>query len=124
MAGPPSGSIEASERVYHESELFAGQVLVHGQRQSRARMAIRHREIARPIAEVTQALLAIQRNGVVDLALDCSLQATSQQRVTFLGEHLVGDIAVRDARIARQELEARDAGQRPVVERGILPALL
>src|SRR5713226_3157501 len=96
-----SGSVEFRDAVDDKRKLVARQVLMHGQRDRRIGVTVRHRKVAPLVSEMAQALLAIERYRVVDFALDGACYAMLQQRVAPFDEHLIRHIAVQYARIAR-----------------------
>src|SRR5712672_1206407 len=91
-----SRSVKLRDAVDDEGKLVARQILMHGQRDRRIGVTVRHREMPPFVSKVAQALLAIERNRVMDLALDAARRAMRQQRVAPFNQYLVGHIAVQD----------------------------
>src|SRR5262245_60936123 len=79
-----------------------------------------HREASRFVAEVTQAFLGVERNRVVNLAVDAIGDAVTKKVVPPFSQDLIGDVAVSNARLARRQLDAGGARQPLVVERRML----
>ena len=73
---------------------------------------------------MAQTLLAVERNRVVDFALDGARCAMRQQCVAPFDEHLIGHVAVQHTWIARGNPDLLDVRQRLIVKRGIRPALV
>src|SRR5262249_15790847 len=107
-----SRSVKLRDAVDDEGELLTRQILMHGQRDGRIGMTGRDGEVSPFISKVAQALLAIERNRVMDLALNGARRAVRQQRVAPFNEHLVGHIAVQYATVARRNPDLFDARQR------------
>src|SRR4029077_1372239 len=95
-----SRSVKLCDAVDDEGKLVARQILMHGQRDRRIGMTVRHREVPPFVSKVAQALLAVERNRVVDLALDGARRAMRQQRVAAFNENLIGHVAVLDTGVA------------------------
>ena len=71
-------------------------------------MTIRYRKASRLIAEMAQSRLAIERDGIMNLAFDLVRVAARQQFITPLDQYLVGDIAVRCPEISRRYSDLRN----------------
>src|ERR1700758_1301670 len=119
-----SRSIKFRDAIDDKGKLVARQVLMHGQRDRRISMTVRHRKVSPFVSKMAQSLLAVERNRIMDLALDSTRCAMRQQRVAPFDQHLIGHIAVQHTRIARGNPDLRDICQRPIVKRGIRAALV
>ena len=100
--------VESRDRFGDELELARLQILVHGNRDCAGGMTIRYRKASRLIAEMAQSRLAIERDGIMNLAFDLVRVAARQQFITPLDEYLVRDIAVRRPGISRRNSDLRN----------------
>src|SRR5262252_5438759 len=92
-----SRSIKFCDAIDNKRKLVARQVLMHGQRDCRIRVTVRHGKVSQFVSKMAQTLLAVERNRVVDFALYSSRCAMRQQGVAPLDEHLIGHVAVQHA---------------------------
>src|SRR6266566_2228900 len=107
-----SRAVEFRDAIDDKRKLVARQVLMYGQRDRRVGMTIRHRKVSPFVSKVAQSLLAVERNRVMDFALDGTRCAMRQQRIAPFDKHLVCDIAVQHAWIARGNPDLLDMRQR------------
>src|SRR5215468_9913211 len=119
-----SRSIKFCDAIDDKRKLVARQVLMHGQRDRRIGMTVRHWKVSPFVSKMTQSLLAVERNRVMDFALDGTRCAMRQQCVAPFDEHLIGHIAMQHTWIARGDPDLLDVRQRLIVKRGIRPALV
>src|SRR5215469_16325189 len=119
-----SRSVELRDTIDDKRKLLARQILMHGQRDGRIGMTIRHRKVSPFVSKVAQSLLAVERNRIMDFALDGTRYAMRQQRVAPFDKHLICHIAVLDTWMARGNPDLLDGRQRLIVKRGIRPALV
>src|SRR5262245_66267904 len=103
-----SRSIKFRDAIDDKRKLVARQVLMHGQRDRRIGMTIRHWKVSPFVSKMAQSPLAVERNRVMDFALDGVRRAMRQQRVAPFDKHLVRDIAVQHAWIARGNSDLLD----------------
>src|SRR5207247_3044850 len=84
--------VESTDGLDHAVELPARQLRVHGERQHLAGRPLRRRQATRPVAQMAEAGLQVQRDGIIDrapdaLALEARLQlvpALDAQRVLVI----------------------------------------
>src|SRR5262252_4976167 len=119
-----SRSIKFRDAIDNKRKLVTRQVLMHGQRDCRIRVTVRHRKVSPSVSKMAQTLLAVERNRVVDFALYSSRCAMRQQGVAPFDERLIGHIAVQHTWIARGNPDLLDGRQCLIVKRGIRPALV
>ena len=81
---------------------------MHGQRDRRIGMTVRHRKVSPFVSKMEQSLLAVERNRIMDFALDGTRCAMRQQCVAPFDEYLIGYIAVQHTRIARRNPDLLD----------------
>src|SRR5215831_1369507 len=110
-----SRPIEFRNTIDDKRKLVARQVLMNGQRDRRIGMTVRHRKVPPFISKMAQTLLAVERNRVMDFALDGTRSAMCQQRVASLNKHLICHIAVQHTWIARGNPDLLDMRQCPIV---------
>src|SRR5258708_7482644 len=96
--------VELRDRVDDVLELLPAKMLVHRQREGASRVAVGDREVSGPITEMAQSLLAIQGDGVVDLAFDAAFLAELQQGIAPFRENLIGHLAVPPTPVPRPYL--------------------
>src|SRR5262249_24995106 len=89
-----SRSIKFRDAIDDKRKLIARQVLMHGQRDRRIAMTVRHPKASPSVSTMGQTLVAVERNRVVDFALDGTRCAMRQQCAAPFDKHLVCDIAV------------------------------
>src|SRR5262245_19458628 len=118
-----SRSVELRDAIDDKRKLVAREMLMHGQRDRRIGMTVRHRKGSPFVSKVAQSLLAVERNRIMDFALDGARYAMRQQRVAPFDQHLVRHIAVQHTWIAWGNPDLLDIRQRLIVKRGVLPAL-
>jgi hypothetical protein len=99
------------DAIDDERKLVARQELMHGQGDRRIGVTVRHGEVSPFVSKMTQALLAIEWNGVMDFALDGSRLAIREQRVAPFDKHLIRHVAVQDTWIARRNPDLVDIRQ-------------
>src|SRR5262249_11154098 len=107
-----SRSVEFRDAIDDERKLIARQVLMHGERDRRIGMTIGHRKVSPFVSKMAQSLLAVERNRVMDFALDGACRAMSQQCVAPFHQHLVCNIAMQHPWIARGNPDLIDMCQR------------
>src|SRR5262249_56743477 len=93
-----SRSVEFRDAIDDERKLIARQVLMHGQRDRRIGMTIRHRKVSPFVSKMAQSLLAVEWNRVVDFALDGACRAMRQTCVATVDKHLAYVIALNHDR--------------------------
>src|SRR6266567_9073976 len=96
-----SRAVEFRDAIDDKRKLIARQVLMHGQRDRRIGMTIRHRKVSPFVSKMAQSLLAVEWNRVVDFALDGARRAVCQQSVAPFDKHLVCNITMQHTWIAR-----------------------
>src|SRR5437660_1847088 len=119
-----SRSIKFRDAIDDKRKLVARQVLMYGQRDRRVGMTVRHRKVSPFVSKMAQSLLAVEWNRIMDFALDGACRAMCQQCVAPFDKHLVCDIAVQHAWIARGNPDLLDMRQGLIVKRRIRPALV
>src|SRR4029077_8147307 len=95
-----SRSVKLCDAVDDEGKLVARQILMHGQRDRRIGMTVRHREVPPFVSKVAQALLAVERIRVVHPARDGWRAAMRQHRVAPCNDRLRGHGALLDTGVA------------------------
>src|SRR5690348_9694654 len=107
--------VKCPDGVEHPVLLRAREVLIDRKADHLPGMAVGNREAPGGIAQMSQALLPIERDRIVDLGLDAVIETVSIELVASFGEHHVEMVDVLHVVSARRHAYAPYAGQAGVV---------
>src|SRR5262249_51944370 len=117
-------SIKFRDAIDDKRKLVARQVLMHGQRDRRIGVTVRHWKVSPFVSKMAQSLLAVERNRIMVFTLVGTRCSLRHHCVAPFDKYLIGSIAVQHTRIARRNPDLLDGRQCLIVKRGICPALV